>query len=117
MTTREEMSYDNLTPAEEVLMDLLGTINVTGGLVRLSDGQIGCAGDHEWVDLATCVLDAVKVLRAAGRDVEVQITKRPKACCKCGVYLDDVRLPYEPERCIRCADPTDIDTDCVEDDS
>lgn len=33
-------------------------------------------------------------------------SKRPKACCKCGVYLDDVRLPYEPERCIRCADPT-----------
>lgn len=48
--------------AENVLADLLATIESTGGLVRNDDDELAPNGDQEWTDLAAVYLAACTVL-------------------------------------------------------
>jgi hypothetical protein len=48
--------------AEQVLKDLVATINATGGLIQESDGTYVPLADPEWFDLAYVYLDACETL-------------------------------------------------------
>lgn len=50
------------TPAERVLIDLVETIEITGGVWRFRDGTVAPKGDDEWIDLGDVYLKACEVL-------------------------------------------------------
>jgi len=49
--------------AFEALEDFCETIEATGGVEILDDGNATCAGDEEWIDLADSYLKACFALR------------------------------------------------------
>jgi hypothetical protein len=55
------------------LQKFLNTIQATGGLRLLANGEYTCAADEDWVDLADAALAAQATLQASGYPAELTI--------------------------------------------
>lgn len=48
------------------VLNLLATVEATGGLIRLESGLLAPCGDPEWVDLGECASELNEALRGLG---------------------------------------------------